>query len=186
MLSRKYGIPVHITEGTYRSSRMKLNPDLLRPFMSDIPLVIGNLIIHPFTKWHDAAEPHSFTVSAHGITAGVFTDIGTPCENVTLHLSRCSAAFLEANYDEMMLEKGRYPLYLKQRIRGAEGHLSNDQALDLFVSHRSSLLQLLILSHLSAENNHPDLVRELFDNHAGGTRIMVASRYEESEVFHVT
>jgi len=141
--------------------------------------------VNPFPKWHDASEPHSFTVSSNGLTAGVFTDIGTACEQVTHHLGQCHAAFLEANYDEGMLERGRYPIYLKLRIRGAEGHLSNDQALDLFTTYRSPGMQLLVLSHLSAENNHPQLVHELFSRHANGTRIVVASRYEETEVFCV-
>ena len=185
VLSRKYRIPVYITERTYRHSRMKLAPHLLKSFTTGIPVAIGNFQVHPFPKWHDAAEPHSFTVSADGITAGVFTDIGTACEHVAHHLSRCHAAFLESNYDETMLEKGRYPHYLKQRIRGAEGHLSNDQALDLFITHRSPFMKLLVLSHLSAENNRPELVKELFSSHANGTRIVVASRFEETEVFCV-
>ncbi|MCX6278202.1 MAG: MBL fold metallo-hydrolase [Bacteroidetes bacterium] len=185
VISRKFGIPVYITERTYHQSRMKLAPHLMKPFATGIPVDVGAFQIHPFPKWHDAAEPHSFTVSADGITAGVFTDIGTACEHVAHHLSRCHAAFLESNYDETMLEKGRYPYYLKQRIRGAEGHLSNDQALDLFTTHRSNHLKLLILSHLSAENNQPQLVHDLFSRHANGARIAVASRHEETEVFWV-
>ncbi len=185
VLSRKHEIPVYITERTYNHSRMKLAPHLLRPFAAGIPVVVGGFSVHPFPKWHDAAEPHSFTVSAEGLTAGVFTDIGTACEHVSHHLNCCHAAFLESNYDETMLEKGRYPHFLKQRIRSAEGHLSNDQALDLFTTHRSSFLKLLVLSHLSAENNRPELVNELFSHHANGTRIAVASRHEETEVFWV-
>lgn len=186
VLSRKYGIPVYITEATYRSSRLNLDPGRVNSFTAGAAVQIGDIRVNPFTKWHDAAEPHSFTVSANGFTAGVFTDIGTACEQVALHLGQCHAAFLEANYDEGMLERGRYPIYLKRRIRGAEGHLSNDQALDLFTTHRPSWMQLLVLSHLSAENNHPQLVHELFSRHANGTRIVVASRHEESEVFCIT
>jgi phosphoribosyl 1,2-cyclic phosphodiesterase len=185
VLSRKYAIPVYITGATYRNSRLNLDPEVLKPFFTGIPVHFGDLCVNPFPKWHDASEPHSFTVSSNGITAGVFTDIGTVCEHVVHHLSQCHAAFLEANYDEEMLENGRYPLYLKKRIRGMEGHLSNDQALELFTTHRSSRLKLLVLSHLSAKNNHPDLVHEIFSRHANGTKIVVASRYEETEVFCV-
>jgi len=183
VLSRKYGIPVYITGATYRSSRLNLDPASMRPFTAGSPVHIGGLRVNPFPKWHDASEPHSFTISAGGLTAGVFTDIGTACEQVAYHLNQCHAAFLEANYDEGMLDRGRYPLYLKRRIRGAEGHLSNVQALDLFTMHRSSFMQLLILSHLSAENNHPQLVHDLFSRHANGTQIVVASRFEETELF---
>lgn len=183
VLSRKYRIPVFITELTYSNGRLKLEPEMKKSFSAGIPVPIGGLSVIPFLKWHDASEPHSFTVTADGLTAGIFTDIGTVCDQVSHHLSQCHAAFLEANYDEKMLETGRYPHYLKQRIRGAEGHLSNDQALDLFMTHRSSWLQLLVLSHLSAENNHPQLVHEIFSRHANGTKIVVASRHEETEVF---
>jgi phosphoribosyl 1,2-cyclic phosphodiesterase len=183
VISRKFGIPVYITEATYRNSRMRIDPSLLKTFVAGNPVRIGNLSVNPFPKWHDASEPHSFTVCGNGITAGVFTDIGMACEHVVHHMSRCDAAFLESNYDEQMLEKGRYPRFLKDRIRGMEGHLSNDQALELFTTHRSPSLQLLILSHLSAENNRPQLVHELFRKNSNGTRIVVASRDEESEVF---
>jgi phosphoribosyl 1,2-cyclic phosphodiesterase len=186
VLSKKYGIPVYITELTYLNGRLKLEPGLKMPFSAGCPVSVGELTVTPFTKWHDASEPHSFIVTAAcGVTAGVFTDIGTACEQVSHHLRQCHAAFLEANYDEKMLEEGRYPVYLKRRIRSAEGHLSNDQALDLFISHRSPEMQLLVLSHLSAENNHPQLVYDAFSRHANGTKIVIASRYEESEVFRI-
>ena len=183
VLSRKHGIPVYITGATYRNSRMNLDQDLVRTFRAGTPEEAGSLLVNPFPKMHDASEPHSFTVSAHGLTAGVFTDIGMACEHVAYHLGQCHAAFLEANYDEGMLERGSYPVYLKRRIRGMEGHLSNDQALELFTTHKSPRMQLLVLSHLSAENNHPQLVHELFSRHANGTKIVVASRHEESELF---
>ncbi|MCX6305798.1 MAG: MBL fold metallo-hydrolase [Bacteroidetes bacterium] len=185
VLSRKYNIPVYVTPATYRNSRMNLAPEILKHFSAGIPVYIGDLCVNPFPKQHDAAEPHSFTVSGNGVTVGIFTDIGIVCEHVAQHLSQCHAAFLEANYDEQMLENGGYPYYLKQRIRGMEGHLSNTQALDLFTTHRPQHMQLLVLSHLSAENNHPGLVHELFSRHANGIKIAVASRHVETEVFCV-
>ncbi|MCK9205067.1 MAG: MBL fold metallo-hydrolase [Bacteroidales bacterium] len=183
VLSRKHRIPVYITGKTYHNGRLKLEPQLMVPFVAGTPVQIGDLSIHPFLKRHDASEPHSFTVSGGGITAGVFTDIGIACDQVIYHLGQCHAAFLEANYDEKMLERGRYPLYLKRRIRGEEGHLSNDQALELFTTHRAPWLKLLVLSHLSAINNHPQLVHDLFTRNANGAQIVVASRYEETGVF---
>ena len=115
----------------------------------------------------------------------MFTDLGFACEKLIDHFSKCHAAFLEANYDEEMLEKGHYPFYLKKRIRSEHGHLSNAQALELFLKHRSPFLSQLILAHLSKENNSPLLVEEIFSAQAGETKITVASRYEESEVFMI-
>ena len=185
-ISRKYNVPVYITTTTHHNSRLNLNPDLVTTFSSQTPVEIGALMVKAFPKRHDASEPHSFTVSGNGITVGVFTDIGTACEHVVRNLSRCHAAFLEANYDEKMLEEGRYPVYLKKRIRGDEGHLSNLQALELFTNFRAPFLSLLVLSHLSAENNHPQLVYDLFTKHANGTQIVVASRYKETELFSIS
>lgn len=183
VLSNKYGIPVYITETTYRNSRLNLDSKQVHHFHTGKKVRIGKLHITPFPKSHDASEPHSFTISENGLTAGVFTDIGTACEHVVHHLRKCHAAFLESNYDEKMLETGRYPAQLKRRIRSVKGHLSNDQALELFTNHRPSWMQLLVLSHLSAENNHPQLVHELFSRNSNGVHIVVASRYEESAVF---
>lgn len=185
VLSRKYRLPVYITATTHRNSRLWIDPHLVKPFYTGDPVQVGGLVVNSFPKRHDASEPHSFTVNGNGIIVGVLTDIGTACEHVIRHLSQCHAAFLEANYDERMLEEGRYPLFLKRRIRGDDGHLSNRQALELFMTHRPPFMSLLVLSHLSAQNNTPQLVHDLFSKHANGTRIVVASRDEESEVFKV-
>jgi hypothetical protein len=84
-----------------------------------------------------------------------------------------------------MLENGRYPFYLKQRIRGGKGHLSNKQALDIFCDHRSDFMSHVLLSHLSKNNNDPELVYDLFRKNAGKTHVIVASRYESTSVFQI-
>ena len=183
VLSCKHKIPVYITPATHLNSRLRLDQHLLQPFSASEELHFGSLTVKAFTKQHDAADPHSFTITGSGITVGVFTDIGSVCEQLIHHFGQCHAAFLEANYDEKMLEEGRYPYFLKRRIRGGHGHLSNLQALELFSSYRAPFLELLILSHLSEQNNHPRLVNDLFELHANGTRVAIASRYGESEVF---
>jgi len=186
VLSRRHSIPVYMTEATCLHSRRRPGSTLLRSFSAYVPVHFGDLTVLPFPKLHDGIDPHSFTVSCNGITAGVFTDIGKACDHVTGQFKQCHAAFLEANYDETMLEEGGYPAYLKRRIRGDRGHLSNDQALELFISHRLPAMSHLLLSHISAQNNHPQLVQDLFMPHANGTQIFIASRYRESEVYTVS
>jgi phosphoribosyl 1,2-cyclic phosphodiesterase len=185
VLSRKHRIPVYITPSTHLNSRIRADQHLLRPFSANEELQFGSLTVKAFAKQHDAADPHSFTVTGSGITVGVFTDIGTVCEQLIHHFSQCHAAFLEANYDETMLEEGHYPYFLKRRIRGDKGHLSNVQALELFNSYRAPFLELLVLSHLSQQNNHPQVVNDLFAPIANGTRVIIASRFGESEIFSV-
>ena len=183
VLSRKYNLPVYITAATHHNSRLMIDPQLVKPFFSNIPVFIGELSVHAFPKRHDASEPHSFIVKGNGKTVGVLTDIGTACNHVVENLNQCHAAFLEANYDEEMLQNGKYPYFLKKRISGDDGHLSNRQALELFTNHKHPLMSLLVLSHLSAHNNSPQLVLDLFSNHANGVRIVVASRYQETQLF---
>jgi phosphoribosyl 1,2-cyclic phosphodiesterase len=184
VLSRKHRIPVYITPATLRAGRLSIDPGLIRCFSDGEPVEVGGLTVRPFSKKHDGIDPHSFTITGEtGITAGIFTDIGQACENLVANMKRCHAAFLESNYDERMLMEGSYPLYLKRRIHGDKGHLSNRQALEVFTEHRAPFLSLLVLSHLSAHNNHPEIVRKLFTHHANGTRVEIASRYEETGVF---
>ncbi|WP_028296385.1 MBL fold metallo-hydrolase [Olivibacter sitiensis] len=182
-LTNKYQLPVYITDGTLNACRLAI-PSRLLHSLSRYPVVqIGNLTVQAFQKYHDAADPYSFTVEQNDFTVGVFTDLGRVCDNLIAYFGRCHAAFLEANYDEDMLINGRYPYFLKHRIRGGHGHLSNAQALDLFLQHRSPRLSHLLLSHLSKDNNDPQLVLDLFAPHRGSTQVSVASRYEESAVF---
>lgn len=185
VLSSKWNIPVYITDATRRNGRFSLVSHLVRSFRCGETISIGDLCVIPFAKAHDAADPHSFVVSYKEIRVGVFTDIGTPCSSLISHFSACHAAFLESNYDEELLASGSYPYYLKTRIRGGKGHLSNRQALELFRNHKPGYMSHLLLSHLSKENNCPKLVENLFREHAGDTEIIVASRYEESPVYRV-
>ena len=184
-LAKKYNLPVYITPGTLLNCRFPLNPANIRTLSVDEPIVIGNLHIRAFLKIHDAFDPHSFMISCDDVNVGVFTDIGAVCESLSFHFAQCHAAFLEANYDDIMLDQGRYPYFLKNRIRGGKGHLSNAKALELFTRLKPAHMSHLVLSHLSKDNNCPELVRELFSRHADGVQIIVASRYNETEVYRV-
>ena len=186
LLSKKYNLPVYITAETLRCCPAPVEKHLVKPFTTSEPVNIGSLQVKAFSKAHDAAEPHSFVISYKQLKVGVFTDIGTPCQNLRQHFSQCHAAFLESNFDEAMLDGGRYPLFLKNRIRGGMGHLSNRQALELFQTHRSPQLRHLVLSHLSKENNCPKRGAELVGEQAGDTNIVVASRDNEMPVLKVS
>lgn len=184
-LANKYELPVYITEATAQNNGPHLIKRLSVPFESDQPFWVGNLCITPFRKFHDAADPHSFIVEHIGTVVGVFTDLGRVCEPLKKYFSRCHAAFLEANYDVEMLDKGHYPFYLKERIRNGDGHLSNEEAYALFRDHQPAHLKHLFLSHLSKENNDPNRALDLFHSHPHGVQVQVASRYGPSSVVHL-
>ena len=186
VIAEKYKLPVYITELTLKHSGISLNKERVTGFKAHQQIEVGELSVTAFPKAHDASDPHSFIISCNGITVGVFTDIGACCQHVSRYFSRCHAAFLEANYDADMLENGRYPYHLKNRIRGGMGHLSNKQALDLFKEYRPTFMSHLFLSHLSRDNNNPLLASSVFDNHRNGTDIIVASRDEPTKLYHIT
>lgn len=186
VLSRKYQLPVYITEATQLGLRLSPGEKLIKRFTVGNPILLGDLQVEAFPKYHDAADPHSFTVVHNQIRVGVFTDIGRVCDNLKTHFASCHAAFLESNYDADMLENGRYPEHLKRRIRGGDGHLSNEEAWQLFQQHRGPQLSHLLLSHLSRNNNTHEKVKEVFTRESSDTHILIASRYRASEVYEIT
>ncbi|MCC6584562.1 MAG: MBL fold metallo-hydrolase [Chitinophagales bacterium] len=186
VLSRKYRLPVYITPSTIRQAKIHIEKSLQQTFIADEAIQIGSLSVTPFVKHHDAIDPFSFMISYNDIKVGVITDIGKVCERVIHYFRQCHACFLETNYDEKMLDEGGYPIFLKQRIRGGKGHISNAQALELFLQHKPAFMSHLLLSHLSKHNNCPELVLELFKKHAENVKVVVASRYQETEVYTIT
>jgi phosphoribosyl 1,2-cyclic phosphodiesterase len=185
VLSKRYRLPVYITPATQQNTRLSLDPRLVQSFRGHEPITAGALTVTAFPKSHDASDPYSFVVSSPTVRIGIFTDLGKVCEQLIHHFRQCHAAFLETNYDEQMLEEGRYPHFLKNRIRGGQGHLSNRQALELFVRHRPAYMSHIFPSHLSRDNNRPELVQQLFAQQAEGTTIVIASRDQETQLYAI-
>lgn len=185
-LAAKYNLLVYITQGSLQGCRFNLRQDLIRLLKGTEQIQIGSLEISSFHKIHDAAEPHSFLITCGPTKVGVFTDIGSVCENLIYHFKQCHAAFLEANYDDDLLQKSAYPYFLKKRISGGRGHLSNKLALEMFKEFKPEFMSHLFLAHLSKDNNCPQLAQNLFAEHAGNTSVIVASRHEETEVYAIS
>jgi phosphoribosyl 1,2-cyclic phosphodiesterase len=183
VLSKKYQIPIYITNLTLQQSRLRIKPHLIVSLKPYAPVTLGDLTITAFPKKHDAVDPLSIVVANGENKVGVITDIGIACNDVIKNFSECQAVFLESNYDEEMLETGPYPIPLKNRIRGGQGHISNRQAANLFKQHKSKFMSHIILAHLSEHNNTPALVENLFKSIAGDTHVIVATRYRETELF---
>jgi phosphoribosyl 1,2-cyclic phosphodiesterase len=182
---KKFPVPVFITRKT--SLHVPgLPQQLVNTINTNEIITVGELSVTAFSTLHDAADSCGFIINCNNVTAGVFTDIGYACENVIHYFRQCHAAFLEANYDAVMLQNGRYPLMLKKRITGGKGHLSNAQALELFLAHKPSFMTHLFLSHLSHNNNRPLIVEELFNAHADGVKIIVTSRFKETALHTIT
>jgi len=185
VLTRKHSIPVFMTQKTYSSYGKVIKDSLINFFSPGETVALGKLSVHPFLKSHDAVEPCSFSVSSESKTVAVLTDIGLHCANVIAHLKDADAVFLESNYDDRMLRTGFYPPYLKRRISSDVGHLSNTQAAMLALEHASSRLRHVFLSHLSANNNTPELALSTFKHFIRQRNdlkieVVLASRQKES------
>jgi len=164
VLTRKYALPVFMTRKTYASYGKVIKESLLNFFSPGGPVELRSLSILPFLKSHDAVEPCSMSVSSGGRMVSVMTDMGLTCVNAAGHLANADAVFLESNYDEHMLRTGFYPPYLKKRIASDVGHLSNMQAARLTLEYASPRLRHVFLSHLSANNNTPELALTTFNH----------------------
>ncbi len=186
ILSKKYNLPIFITTGTLQRTDLDPENPLIRILSPYQPVTIGKLVITAFPKFHDANDPQSFVIKYNDVCVGVFTDIGIPCDHVIKHFKCCNAVFLESNYDTHMLASGNYPYHLKRRINGEKGHLSNQQALDLFKQHKPAFMSHIFLSHISKENNDLSLVYNLFQSHAEGVKIVLTSRTTEIDVFKIS
>ncbi len=184
-IAKKYQLPVYITPRTLNNIPLDLPPANTIRLMPHVAVRKGNLSITAFPKKHDASDPQSFVITNGATTVGVMTDIGKPCEQVIQHFSQCQAVFLETNYDDLMLAEGPYPYYLKRRVSSDIGHLSNQQAYELFIRHRAANLSHIFLSHISKDNNRPEKVRDLFLSNAGDTEIILTSRHQETPVYTI-
>lgn len=182
VLSKKLGIPGFFNYGTWNKTHKSSKPPHYRYFHNDTPFQLGSITIHAFTKKHDANEPCSFRIETEGVNIGVMTDIGSVCERVITNFNQCDAVFLESNYDEKMLWDGPYPWPLKKRVASDVGHLSNEQALELATKHGGENLKTIFLSHLSGENNTPELAYKTFNPLHDTYQIITTSRHEASEV----
>ncbi len=183
VLGKRLRVPVYMTARTWYGAYKNQRPDNPSFFEPGDSVYAGSFQVHSFLKNHDASEPCSFRVQHNNKNVGVFTDIGEPCENLKSHLQQCQCVFLETNYDESMLWNGGYPWFLKKRIASANGHLSNDQAFHLLNLHAGEDLECVFLSHLSKENNTPEIALQTMQPLYSKFKIRLTSRYEASEVY---
>jgi phosphoribosyl 1,2-cyclic phosphodiesterase len=158
VLSRKYGIPVYMSPGTQTGAGNQIG-NLHRTvlFQCGSTFKIKSLAIHPFSISHDAEDPAGITIQHKGRKVGIATDLGVCTAMVKEHLKNCGLLVLEANHDPAMLIDGPYPWFLKQRIKGRTGHLSNEDSKHLLKDICHDNLSHVVLAHLSEVNNSPEI-----------------------------
>lgn len=199
VLCRKYEIPIFATRGTIKAilqngGKNAPDPSLFQEIEADRKMIIKDLSVSPMRISHDAAEPVAYRIGYEGKKVAVCTDLGVYNDYTVECLKGMDALVLEANHDVNMLQVGPYPYYLKQRILGDRGHLSNENSGRLLNRILHDKLKAVVLGHLSKENNMPELAYEavrmeitLGEGPYTGEDfpIMVANRSEVSPVISV-
>ena len=191
-LTKHYGLKVCTSPGTARQLcyRMAGLEDLIRPLPPGEGMEVGPFALGSFPTSHDAAEPMGFTFSAGGKKAAVVTDLGCVSDGVLRGVLGAQAVVCESNHDVEWLQSGPYPYYLKARILGDKGHLSNEAGAALALRCAQEGAHTVVLAHLSAENNTPARALETARRalSAGGIEkitLAVAPRSEPSPCYEV-
>lgn len=165
VLARRYGLPVYGTKGTLDAilsvkSVGRIDESLLHPVVPEQDFQIGDMTVHPVSISHDAADPVAYIVKKDSHKIGVITDLGIYDDSLVEKLQELDILLLEANHDVRMLQTGRYPYPLKQRILGDRGHLSNVLSGRLLGRLLHDKFHAVVLGHLSQENNLAELAYE--------------------------
>lgn len=162
-LAKRYNIPVYATQaihkGMERSYCMteKLSANCIRLIEKEKTISLGDFTITCFEVPHDGTDNVGYCIETGDKTFAFLTDMGHITPTAASYIERADYLILEANYDDAMLQMGPYPPYLKARIAGPNGHMSNREAAQFIAEHFPSHLKVLWLCHLSKDNNHPEL-----------------------------
>ena len=188
VFQRKYGIPVYVTPKTLSAAESACSlgcfTNVLH-FRSGGTLRFGDVSVETIPTPHDGEDGAAFVVNAAGKRLGILTDLGHVFEGLGRVVASLDAVFIESNYDPEMLTNGPYPPFLKRRIKGPGGHISNREAAELLRAAGDGL-KWACLAHLSEQNNSPDIAlrthREVLSE---AFPLHIASRYAASGLFSV-
>ena len=153
-LSREHRVPIFASSGTLAALNLS-DQSLARPLQSGRTYEIGQMDVKPFAVPHDCREPLGFRIEAGTGRTAIATDLGWVPHNVARQFRDLDLLVLEANYDPHLLETGTYPHFLKRRVAGTYGHLSNGAAAQAIALCGDRAPQAVWLAHLSEENNSP-------------------------------
>ncbi|ABZ83579.1 beta-lactamase protein [Heliomicrobium modesticaldum Ice1] len=160
VLARRYKLPVYASEGCWEGMKHAIGdvPEAqVRLIDPNKKVTLKNLEIEAFPTPHDARAPIGMTIDDGDSRLGIATDIGYVTRGMGRRLIDCQGLIFEANYDPKLLQTGPYPAHLKRRIASDKGHLSNPDAGEALVKLCDGAVRQVLLSHLSQENNRPDL-----------------------------
>ena len=193
-LHKRFQLPIYTSPGTARQLcyRIAALEDVVRPCPPGNSFTAGGLDIETFPISHDAAEPMGFAVSDGNRKAALVTDLGVVTEAVRRGMAGAQLVLVEANHDVEWVRSGPYPYYLKERILGRQGHLSNEDGGSLALGAVQNGARTVVLGHLSRENNTPqrafsavNAILSAYGPREAGLTLSVAPRDQTGPVYTV-
>jgi phosphoribosyl 1,2-cyclic phosphodiesterase len=178
-----------MTHGTAEYLSPGLGPiEGIRRFEAGDAVTLGDLRMDSFSVTHDAADPVSYVIRNGAANLGIATDLGNVNDLVRQRLAGCTALVLESNYCPDMLSASSYPESIRQRIRSTHGHLSNHDMNSLLAAVLHEALRLVVLVHISQENNTAELAQSLAAQVLRGhaAQLVVAAQDRPTPLFHLT
>lgn len=163
MLANRFDIPVFATAGTF-SKISNLHPMLVNEIGGGDVIAIDGVNVRSVDVPHDALEPTQFVFESTKERFGLLTDIGSINDAVVEHYSGCDSLFVESNHDIDMLWNGNDPEFLKYRVSGDLGHLSNHQAKEFLSRVKHSRLANVVIGHVSQRNNNTAILEREFEH----------------------
>ncbi len=158
----KYNIPIYATEtvheGILRNRAVQASlKQTRRAINKEETFSIHDFRITAFDVPHDSIANVGYQIQFDEQTFVLLTDVGCITDKIKEYASTANHLVIEANYDEYMLQAGKYPYYLKERIKNGTGHLSNRLSAEFIASIYNKSLYNIWLCHLSQDNNHPEI-----------------------------
>lgn len=185
---RNRDIPVYANALTKEALKLGLKSEIRwKVFQTGQPFEIDELSVTAFPIPHDAAEPVGFVLESSTARFGLLTDVGYITQSMRVHLKGSDALFIEANYDEALLEADtKRPWATKQRISSRHGHLSNTQAGEFIADIGCERLSCVLLGHLSSDCNNASVATETIRPLLSSlqvTDLICAGQHEPTEWF---
>ena len=189
-LSRRYGTKVYINYPTLKNAVADTKKINAHEFDSAEGFLINEIKVTPFSVSHDAADPVGFTFHVNDKKIAIATDLGVVTNLVRTNLKDCDILVVESNHDQTMLMNGPYPWFLKQRVHGRQGHLSNEDALALIRDVVCEKTKHVLFAHLSEINNntakvHDDVINLYKKENGNDLKFTISSQAKPAEVLEI-
>ena len=179
VLSSKANIPVYATREVHKGITQNycvskpIEPQHVRFVEKEEPLTFRDFVITPFEVPHDGSDNVGYFIEVGNKKFCIATDLGEITQTVSYYVDQANYLVIESNYEEQMLAMGRYPEFLKVRVSGERGHLSNQATAKYLAAHFNEHLKYIWLCHLSEENNHPELAYKTMAMEFGDYGILI-------------